>query len=384
MRGRDAPADVALRLEALAGRRDADRGALARIRQAAPVPPPPAYDGAAAGDPAPLLAAAFPDRIAQRRGEAGSFRLSGGGGAKLPATDALARAPLLAVGALELGAPPASGWPPRWTRPTCRRTASPRRWRAGSTPCPAPCCPAAGAAWARWCWTTAPLPADPAETARTLAARDRPQADALDWTDAARQLQARAALLRGLDPDVPDLSDAALAADAADWLEPHLLGIAGWRTRRRWTCTPAARPAGLGAAARLDRTCRPTCRCRRPGRDRLHGAGAAGVGAGAGVLRPSARRPRWPAAGCRCGSRCCRRRGGRSRSRRTSPGSGAAPGPMRGATCAGATRSTTGRRTGGVRLAKTRRQLTGRNVSSLRQLDADEQPLRVALPLGPL
>ena len=32
------------------------------------------------GDPGRLLAAAFPDRIAQRRGEPGSFRLSGGGG----------------------------------------------------------------------------------------------------------------------------------------------------------------------------------------------------------------------------------------------------------------------------------------------------------------
>ena len=104
MRERDAPADVALRLDALAGRRDADRGVLSRIRQTASQ-----YrrrlrtEAAARGDPAPLLAAAFPDRVAQRRGEPGSFRLSGGGGAKLPPTDPLSRETLLAVGSLELG-----------------------------------------------------------------------------------------------------------------------------------------------------------------------------------------------------------------------------------------------------------------------------------------
>ena len=104
LRERDAPADVTLRLEALAGRRDADRGAIARIRQTAAQYRRRLHNSAPAlGDPAPLLAAAFPDRIAQRRGEVGSFRLSGGGGAKLPPTDPLAREALLAVGSLELG-----------------------------------------------------------------------------------------------------------------------------------------------------------------------------------------------------------------------------------------------------------------------------------------
>jgi ATP-dependent helicase HrpB len=54
------------------------------------------------GDPGRLLAAGFPDRIAQRRGEPGSFRLTGGGGARLPRADRLATAPLLAAAALEL------------------------------------------------------------------------------------------------------------------------------------------------------------------------------------------------------------------------------------------------------------------------------------------
>ena len=54
--------------------------------------------------PAGCWPPAFPDRIAQRRGEPGSFRLSGGGGARLPRADPLANAPLLAVAALEMKA----------------------------------------------------------------------------------------------------------------------------------------------------------------------------------------------------------------------------------------------------------------------------------------
>ncbi len=82
-----------------------DRAALARIRRAADryrrrLDLPGAL--APAGDPGRLIAAAFPDRIAARRDEPGSFRLAGGGGARLPPTDPLARAPLLAVAALQV------------------------------------------------------------------------------------------------------------------------------------------------------------------------------------------------------------------------------------------------------------------------------------------
>ncbi len=255
MRERDAPADVMLRLEALAGRRDADRGALARIRQTANQYRRRLRTTApASGDPAPLLAAAFPDRIAQRRGEAGSFRLSGGGGAKLPATDALARAPLLAVGALELGssarirlaAPldladlPAhritetveSGFDP-----VSGAVLSRRRRRLGAL-----------------VLDDRTLPADPADTARTLAEVVGRKLDALDWTDAARQLQARAALLRTVDPDVADLSDAALGAEAAEWLAPHLLGAARLADAKALDLATLLRGRlGWEAAARLDR-----------------------------------------------------------------------------------------------------------------------------------
>jgi ATP-dependent helicase HrpB len=68
-------------------------------------------------------------------------------------------------------------------------------------------------------------PADPAEIAATLARVLTGQPDRLPWTDAARQLQARATLLRGVEPTFPDLSDASLAADEGAWLAPHLHGM---------------------------------------------------------------------------------------------------------------------------------------------------------------
>ena len=71
-------------------------------------------------------------------------------------------------------------------------------------------------------------PADPVEVAGALAravAADmlRP----LPWTDQARQLQARVALMRRLEPAEawPDLSDEALIAEIESWLAPHLAGL---------------------------------------------------------------------------------------------------------------------------------------------------------------
>ena len=255
MRERDAPADVALRLEALAGRRDADRGVVARIRQAAGQYRRRLRTNApAAGDPAPLLVAAFPDRIAQRRGEAGSFRLSGGGGGKLPAADPLARAPLLAVAALELGASarirlaapldPADLPAHRVTEtvesgfdPVSGAVLSRRRRRLGTL-----------------VLEDRTLPADPAATAGTLAAVVGRKLDALDWTDAARQLQARAALLRGIEPAVADVSDAALSAAAVEWLAPHLTGVSRLVEAKSLDVAALLRARlGWEHAARLDR-----------------------------------------------------------------------------------------------------------------------------------
>jgi hypothetical protein len=76
----DAPADILLRLDALAGKIEGDRGALSRIRQAGKIYRSRlglAASAIAAGDAGALLAAAFPDRVGQSRGEPGAYRLSG-------------------------------------------------------------------------------------------------------------------------------------------------------------------------------------------------------------------------------------------------------------------------------------------------------------------
>jgi ATP-dependent helicase HrpB len=75
-------------------------------------------------------------------------------------------------------------------------------------------------------------PADPvaaatvlAQAAATAGLRD------LRWTDEARQLQARVALMRQLEPDAgwPDLSDQALIGRASEWLVPQLAGMSRLR-----------------------------------------------------------------------------------------------------------------------------------------------------------
>ena len=271
MRGREPPADVGLRLDALrgaAGSRDALRGGagdadgatLARIRRTAaqyrrrlrvPAAEP------SAGDPGTLLAAAFPDRIAQARGEPGSYRLSGGGSARLPPTDPLARSSLLAVAALDLRAAPrirlAAPLDPaalpallaEQVQETRETTFDPvtgavltrRRRRLGAL-----------------LLEDRTVAADPAERSLALARAVAARLDALPWTEATRQLQARAARLRELDPSVPDLSDPALAATVEDWLLLHLDGLSRLADLARLDLLARLRSVlGWDAAARLDR-----------------------------------------------------------------------------------------------------------------------------------
>ncbi len=233
---RDAPADIALRLAAIAvGSADADRGTIGRIRQAAAQYRRRLHLGAAvraegsAGDPAPLLAAAFPDRIAQGRGEPGAFRLSGGGGARLSVADPLARERLLAVGSLEMHALP---------RIRLAAPLDPDRLPAHleaqiTEAVEASFDPASGAILTRrrrrlgaLVLTDRTEAADP-EVLPALLAGALPL-DRLAWTDAARQFRARVATLRGLEGAEawPDLSDGALDADRA-WLVPWLSGVRG-------------------------------------------------------------------------------------------------------------------------------------------------------------
>jgi ATP-dependent helicase HrpB len=183
------------------------------------------------GDPGRLLAAGFPDRIAQRRGEPGSFRLSGGGSARLPVGDPLAKAGLLVAASLELKAASrirlaAVLDPDALPASLARRVVE--QVEAGFDP-------VAGSVLARRRRRLGALilsdrteAVEPAQVAALLAQAAADQGlRRLPWTDTARQLQARVALMRGIEPDTgwPDLSDAALTAGVQDWLVPYLAGI---------------------------------------------------------------------------------------------------------------------------------------------------------------
>lgn len=257
LRGRDLPCDIGLRLDALGGGVEADRGTVGRIRrQSALYRRRLGTRAEPAGDSGALLAAAFPDRIAQRR-EPGSFRFSGGGGAKLPRGDALANSPLLVAAALDpkgaalirLAAPLGLENLPAHIAEQMVETVesgfdsasgtvlSRRRLRLGHL-----------------VLADRTVEADPQEGALALAAAALRTPGALGWSEPALQLQARALLLRTLDPAVPDLSLEALAADASEWLAPNLLGVRRLQDVTALDLVPLLRARlGWEAAARLDR-----------------------------------------------------------------------------------------------------------------------------------
>jgi ATP-dependent helicase HrpB len=235
MRGHDPAAHIETRLIAMEyGDSSADRAALSRIKRAAGQyrrRMRVANDVRADGDPGRLLAAAFPDRIAQRRGEPGSFRLSGGGGARLPKTDGLANSGLLVVASLEMKASArialAAPLDPDNLPPALEARVTEQIERGFD--------PVTGTVLARrrrrlgmLILSDRTVPADPSDVAAALA--DAVAADGLrplPWTDAARQFQTRVGLIGGVEPnaDWPDLTDEALIAAVRTWLTPHLFGM---------------------------------------------------------------------------------------------------------------------------------------------------------------
>jgi ATP-dependent helicase HrpB len=238
LRGREPPADVTLRLDALHGhgREESDAIAIRAIRRTAALhrrrlgvhgnTPPE-------GDAGALLAAGFPDRIALKRGAMdGAFRLASGQGARLSVADPLAKQTLLAVADLELKGTEARI---RMAAPIARAALEARFPDRFRTVEGAAFDARAGAVLARRRRMFGPLvleeaplaEADPAAIAAALAeaAATRGFRD-LDWTEVAKQVRARAERMHGLEgAPWPDLSDAALAATAGDWLAPWLAGM---------------------------------------------------------------------------------------------------------------------------------------------------------------
>jgi len=238
LRGREAPADIGLRLDLLAGgdHAAADRGAVQRIRRAASLHRRRLGIGngvVAEGDAGALLAAGFPDRIAARRGAMdGAFRLASGQGARIIGVDPLAKAPLLAVADLEIAGTEARI---RMAAPLDRAVLEarfPERLRREEG---AAFDARTGAVLARrrlrfgpLVLEESPLPqADPAAMAAALteAVATRGLRD-LPWTEAARQTRARIGWMRQVEGDAwPDFSDEMLVASAQEWLAPHLSGL---------------------------------------------------------------------------------------------------------------------------------------------------------------
>lgn len=237
-RGSARSADLLQRLDLLIGRDghpDLDRKAAAAIQQQAAqfcrqigVRAEGPRDPHGAGR---LLALAYPDRIAQRRGPPGQFRLSSGQGAVLPPEDPLAAAPLLAVAALDgdranarifLAAPLTEAdveslFPDQiqnqdsvnWDKAQ-NAVAARRQRRFGAL-----------------VFADKPIPNPPADLIRAGLIEGIRQIGlhSLPWSEATQTLRHRIAFARRTaGEDWPDWSDETLLATLEDWLGPHLEG----------------------------------------------------------------------------------------------------------------------------------------------------------------
>lgn len=182
-----------------------------------------------------LVALAYPDRVAKRRGAAGSFLLSNGRGARLDPLDALSSETYLAVAEVDGAqadariflAAPISETEIEAQLGSAIETREAVEWDERSQAVLARRQQRLGALVLR----ERPLrdPAPEIVQRALLAAIRRAGLDAvLPWTPALRQWQARVALLRRHLPaaaDWPDMSDPALTERLEDWLAPYLTGI---------------------------------------------------------------------------------------------------------------------------------------------------------------
>ena len=201
------------------------RQATAMVAAAAPLP---LSDGA-------LIALAYPDRLAKARGARGEFLMANGRAATLPAEDALARAPFLAVAELTGRAAKARILAACPLEPDEIETIAAERIEArDETTFDA----TRGALQRRRFRSLGAIRLGEqnlaieatAENARLLAEGvARLGASRLPWTKTQNQLRDRVAFMRraeGGTSAFPDLGDDALAADAALWLAPFIVGRA--------------------------------------------------------------------------------------------------------------------------------------------------------------
>lgn len=233
--------DIRLRLEVLQGRARAagvriNQAGLARVRAASKQIRGIVRadrDGGAIASAGVLTAYAYPDRIAQRRSADGKYRLSGGGGAFLDPADPLAAQEFLVVADLDGAARDARIY---MAAPISRAEVEAAfeadiaavdevRWDSREEAVLARRVRQLGALILE---AKVLRDADPARVQEAMITGIRELGlGVLPWTDAARALQHRIALLRAAFPNDawPDFSDEALTDQLAEWLAPYLTGM---------------------------------------------------------------------------------------------------------------------------------------------------------------
>jgi ATP-dependent helicase HrpB len=237
VKGRSEDADLRHRLDLL-HEGGADRGARERIRRSAEawrkqlgVALDRNPDRSAIGA---VVALAYPDRLAQRRGGPGQYRLSNGKGARLAETDPLAREEFLAVAALDgdrrearvFLAAPLTLAEIESDFAEAIETVEVIAWNSRSE--------TVEAKSERRLWSLVleeralATPSGDAVIGAMMAGIRQMGLAALPWTPEIEAWRQRIAFLRGVESDGnewPDLSDAALLASLEDWLAPFLSGV---------------------------------------------------------------------------------------------------------------------------------------------------------------
>lgn len=242
-----APVDFSLRIKTLAGEQGpytVRKGALARVRQEAKRLARSAPDRTPVA-PEVYAALAYPDRIAQRRaGDAPRYVLSGGKGAVMDTSDALAGQPYLVVTDTDGN--------PREARIRAAFVISEADIRdvAAERIETLHLC--------RWSKRHGRVEARVQERLGAIALSDRRWSDAppdaiaeamldgirevgLKLSPAAERFRARVNLVRAVAPDLPALSDDALLSTLADWLLPHLNNVQSVTDWKAFDALPALR-----------------------------------------------------------------------------------------------------------------------------------------------
>ena len=226
---RDAPLDVEQRLLHLRGNaRDRIRQAAKQIAGLAQLGEDTADVGAGV-----LVGFAYPDRIAQKRGRHGRFRMASGAGAEIAAHDTLAKQDFIAIALLD----GASAHGRVQLAAELSEAEIEKHFAALISQ----------KAEVFWDSKTQVVSAAQIKKLSALVLSEKPLLDAtpeqisvamlqgvfqmglgsLPWNDAAQMFRARIIFLARVMPDAgfPDLSDDALKASLADWLLPYLSGM---------------------------------------------------------------------------------------------------------------------------------------------------------------